>query len=89
MVSSSVVIISIIALIAVLLIVGAPLKPMRWIMHGSVKLVIGVLFLFFFNVFGASIGLHLPINIFTAVITGFLGIPGLISLTALHIFIFV
>ncbi len=88
MVGSSIVIISIIALIVILLVVGAPVKPMRWLMHGTVKLVIGVLFLFFFNAFGASIGLHLPINIFTAVIAGFLGIPGLVSLTALHIFVF-
>lgn len=87
--SSVVIISSIIVLIIVLLVVGAPLKPMRLIMHGSVKIVIGVFFLFFFNVFGASIGLHLPINVYTAGITGFLGIPGLVSITALHLFVFV
>ncbi|WP_117167959.1 pro-sigmaK processing inhibitor BofA family protein [Paraliobacillus sediminis] len=87
--SSVVIISSIVVLIVVLLFVGAPLKPMRWLMQGSVKLVIGVLFLFFFNVFGASLGLHLPINGYTAVITGFLGIPGLVSLAALHLFVFV
>ncbi|MDL4839140.1 pro-sigmaK processing inhibitor BofA family protein [Aquibacillus rhizosphaerae] len=85
---STVVITSMVVLIALLLIVGAPIKPMRFLAQGTVKLVIGVLFLFFFNVFGASIGLHLPINIYTAVIAGFLGIPGLASLTALHIFVF-
>ncbi|UFT99463.1 pro-sigmaK processing inhibitor BofA family protein [Radiobacillus kanasensis] len=84
---ATVVIIGVVALIAILLIVGAPLKPMRFLAKGTVKLVIGVLFLFFFNVFGASLGLHLPINIFTAVVAGFLGIPGLASLTAVHIFI--
>ncbi|WP_407272228.1 pro-sigmaK processing inhibitor BofA family protein [Radiobacillus sp. PE A8.2] len=85
---STVIVISMVVLIAILLIVGAPLKPMRFVAQSGVKLVIGVLFLFFFNVFGASLGLHLPINIFTAVITGFLGIPGLASLAAMHIFIF-
>ncbi|QDP38801.1 pro-sigmaK processing inhibitor BofA family protein [Radiobacillus deserti] len=84
---ATVVIIGVVALIAILLIVGAPLKPMRFLAKGTVKLVIGVLFLFFFNVFGASLGLHVPINIFTAVVAGFLGIPGLASLTAVHIFI--
>ncbi|GAA5416599.1 hypothetical protein Pryu01_01636 [Paraliobacillus ryukyuensis] len=86
--NASFVIIGIIALIVLLLVVGAPLKPMRWLMHGTVKLVIGVLCLFFVNIFGASIGLHLPINFFTAAMIGFLGIPGFASLTALHLFIF-
>ncbi len=86
--NASLVIIGIVALIVLLLIVGAPLKPIRWFMHGSVKVVIGVLCLFFFNVFGASFGMHLPINIYNAGIIGFLGIPGFISLTALHLFIF-
>ncbi|WP_186576829.1 pro-sigmaK processing inhibitor BofA family protein [Aquibacillus kalidii] len=84
---STVVIASMVILIVLLLVVGAPIKPMRFLGRGTVKLVIGVLFLFFFNVFGASIGLHLPINVYTAVIVGFLGIPGLASLTALHIFV--
>jgi inhibitor of the pro-sigma K processing machinery len=81
------VITSMVVLIVVLLVVGAPIKPMRFLGQGAVKLVIGVLLLFFFNVFGASLGLHLPINIFTALTIGFLGLPGLASLTALHIFV--
>lgn len=81
------VIIGMVVLIGLLLIVGAPLKPMRLIARGAVRVVIGVLVLFFFNVFGATLGLHLPINIYTAVIIGLLGIPGLASLTAMHIFI--
>ncbi|WP_077623871.1 pro-sigmaK processing inhibitor BofA family protein [Sediminibacillus massiliensis] len=84
---TTLVIISMVVLIALLLVVGAPIKPMRFAAQGAVKLVIGVLFLFFFNVFGASIGLHLPINLYTALITGFLGIPGLASLAAIHIFV--
>lgn len=79
----------IIALITIFLVVGAPIKPINLMLQGMVKLVIGVLFLFFFNVIAGSIGLHLPINLATAAIAGFLGIPGMISLTALHIFIFV
>ncbi|WP_053217674.1 pro-sigmaK processing inhibitor BofA family protein [Virgibacillus senegalensis] len=86
--NSAVIITSMVVLIALLLVLGAPIKPLRFLAQGSVKLVIGVLFLFFFNVFGASIGLHLPINLYTALITGFLGIPGLASLAAIHLFIF-
>ncbi|MEC5425023.1 pro-sigmaK processing inhibitor BofA family protein [Virgibacillus sp. C22-A2] len=85
--SSTLVISIMVALIIVLLFVGAPIKPMRFIGHSTVKLGIGILFLFFFNVFGGAIGLHIPINLFTAVISGFLGVFGLASLAAIHLFI--
>lgn len=85
--NSTVVITSIVILISLLLVAGAPLNPMKWLANGAVKVVIGVLLLFFVNVFGASIGLHVPINVFTAIISGFLGIPGLASLVALQLFV--
>ncbi|PWU70113.1 MULTISPECIES: pro-sigmaK processing inhibitor BofA family protein [Gracilibacillus] len=74
-------------LIVLLLTKGIPLKFSRVLGQGVVKVTIGVLFLFFFNLFGASLGLHIPINIFTAVVAGLLGVPGIASLTAIHIFI--
>lgn len=89
MMKSIMIISLIISLITILLIFGAPLKPIHMFMRGLIKVVTGVFFLFFFNVIAASIGLHLPINLVTASIAGFLGIPGMISLSALHIFIFV
>ncbi|WP_163969240.1 pro-sigmaK processing inhibitor BofA family protein [Oceanobacillus halotolerans] len=85
--SSTVVISIMVALIVLLLFVGAPVKPMKFIAQGTVKLGIGILFLFFFNVFGGAIGLHIPINLFTAVISGFLGLFGVASLAAIHMFI--
>lgn len=85
---SSVVVISImIAMIILLLLLGAPVKPTRFIAQSTVKLGIGILFLFFFNVFGGSIGLHIPINLFTVIISGFLGLFGVTSLAAIQIFI--
>jgi len=85
--NATVVISIMIALIVLLLFIGAPVKPMRFIVHSSVKLGIGLLFLFFFNVFAGSIGLHIPINLFTLIVSGFLGIFGIVSLAALQIFI--
>ncbi|WP_217588385.1 pro-sigmaK processing inhibitor BofA family protein [Lentibacillus saliphilus] len=85
--NSTVVISIMVALIVVLLFVGAPVKPMRWIAQGTVKLGIGVLFLFFFNVFGGAFGLHIPINLFTSIISGFLGLFGVASLAAIQLFI--
>lgn len=85
--NSTVIIAIMVALIILLLFVGAPVKPMRFIAQTTVKLGIGILFLFFFNVFGGAIGLHIPINLFTAAISGFLGILGVISLAAIHLFL--
>jgi inhibitor of the pro-sigma K processing machinery len=45
-----------------------------------VKVVIGALFLFFINAFGTSMGLHIPINLTTAGISGLLGLPGVAAL---------
>ncbi|TRM11089.1 pro-sigmaK processing inhibitor BofA [Lentibacillus cibarius] len=85
--SSTLVISIMVALIVILLLAGAPIKPMRFVANSTVKLGIGILFLFFFNVFGAAIGLHIPINFFTVVISGFLGLFGLASLAAIQLFI--
>ena len=86
---SSVIVISVIVgLIILLLFIGAPAKPMRLIGTGTVKFGIGILLLFFINVIGGSFGLHIPINLFTAAISGFLGVFGLASLAAIQWFIF-
>jgi len=85
--SSTIIMVSIVLLIGVLLIAGAPLKPMKFLANGAVKVVIGVLFIFFFNVFAGSVGLHIPINVYTAMVSGFLGLPGLASLVAIHLFV--
>lgn len=77
------IILSIAGLIFLLLLVGAPLKPIRLVGGAVVKLLIGVLFLFFLNTFGQSINLHIPINLVTASVSGFLGIPGLCLLVAI------
>ncbi|MEW9675330.1 pro-sigmaK processing inhibitor BofA family protein [Lentibacillus sp. L22] len=85
--NATVVISIMVALIVILLIIGAPAKPMRFIAHSIVKLGIGILFLFFFNVFGSGFGLHIPINLFTTIISGFLGLFGVASLAAIQLFI--
>jgi inhibitor of the pro-sigma K processing machinery len=76
-----------VAVIVVLLFVGTSFKPMRFLVNGTVKLGIGILFLFFFNVIGGTFGLHIPINVFTAVVSGFLGLFGVASLAAIHLII--
>ena len=74
-------------LILLLLFIGAPIKPLRFLGQGVIKLLIGALFLFFLNVFGNQLGIHVPINFVTAAVSGFLGIPGLFALVAVQTWI--
>ncbi|MFS0749681.1 pro-sigmaK processing inhibitor BofA family protein [Oceanobacillus sp. 1P07AA] len=85
--SSTIFISIIVGLIVILLLVGAPVKPMKYIGQATIKLGIGMLFLFFINVFGGAIGLHIPINLFTVFVSGFLGVFGIGSLAAIHLFV--
>lgn len=76
----SVLIVGIIGLLFLLLIVGAPFKPLKWLGSILMKVIIGSVLLFFVNAFGTSFGLHIPINLFTSSIAGLLGLPGLTAL---------
>ncbi|GAA0467416.1 pro-sigmaK processing inhibitor BofA family protein [Alkalibacillus silvisoli] len=75
------------AVVVLLLFFGPPLKFMQWASKGVLKVIIGALFIFFANVFGSMFGLHIPINLFTSVIAGFLGIFGVGALVAIHLLI--
>ncbi|WP_080871841.1 pro-sigmaK processing inhibitor BofA family protein [Oceanobacillus timonensis] len=85
--SSTLFISIIIGLIILLFIVGAPVKPMKYVGKATIRLGIGALLLFFLNVLGGAIGLHIPINLFTVLVSGFLGIFGVGSLAAIHLFV--
>ena len=70
-------------LILILLIIGAPLKPIRLLGQGITKLIIGAVFLFFLNTMGNQVGIHVPINFVTSAVAGLLGIPGVAALAAI------
>jgi len=70
-----------------LLIIGLPSTPIKWVGQAVTRLIIAVILLFFINLFGAQFGLHIPINGFTAIASALLGVPGVISLTAIHLWI--
>jgi len=63
------------------------MKPLKFLGQGIVKVAIGALLLFFLNAFGSNFGIHIPINIVTATISGLLGIPGVAALTVIQIWI--
>ena len=66
---------------------GSPLKPIRFISQGVVKLIIGALFLFFLNIVGNQFGIHVPINLVTSAVSGILGISGVFALVAIDLWI--
>ncbi|MET3322654.1 UNVERIFIED_ORG: inhibitor of the pro-sigma K processing machinery [Peribacillus simplex] len=70
-------------LILMLLIIGAPIKPIRFLGHGVIKIIIGAVFLFFLNTLGNQAGIHVPINLATSAVAGLLGIPGVAALAAI------
>ncbi|UOY91396.1 pro-sigmaK processing inhibitor BofA family protein [Ectobacillus sp. JY-23] len=77
----------IVGLIVMLLLIGAPLKPIRFVGGTIVKILLGAIFLFVLNMAGSKYGLHVPINAVTASITGILGIPGIIALAVIQLYI--
>lgn len=82
------IIIGLSCLIIGILVIGAPVKTLRLLGNYSVKIVIGLLLLFFFNVFGGMIGLHLPMNPLTVGVSAFLGVFGIVSLVAIQLLFF-
>ena len=79
-----VIVTTIVVLILLLLFLGASFKPVRFVGNLLIKFVIGAMLLFFLNAFGGTVGLHVPINLTTAGIAGFLGFPVLMALAAIQ-----
>jgi inhibitor of the pro-sigma K processing machinery len=77
----------IIIAIVLALIKGIPVSALRIVSQSVVKVLVGALILFFINVAGGYFGIHIPINLFTTIISGFLGIAGVASLFAIHMFL--
>ncbi|WP_062350909.1 pro-sigmaK processing inhibitor BofA family protein [Bacillus kwashiorkori] len=76
-------------LIITVLFFGTSFKPIKIIGQTFVKILIGALLLFFLNAFGNQFGIHVPINLITATISGILGIPGVLALTTIQLWVLV
>lgn len=61
--------------------------PIKIILKLILNSILGVILLYIINMVGAIWGLHIGINLITALIVGILGIPGAILLLILTIFI--
>ncbi len=54
--------------------------PLRWALKLLLHALIGFVALFLLNFFGSLIGLELDLNWFNALVTGLLGVPGVLLL---------
>src|SRR5699024_4941014 len=80
-------VLSFICFLFVIFLIRTPGKVMKLIGNGAIHMTIAVLLLFFFNVFAAHLGWHIPINIFTVIVKCCLGLFVLVTLIAIHLFI--
>lgn len=71
-------------IIAVIIVAKFLSWPVRTIFKLLLNIIIGLVLILVVNTFGVGIGLHIPFNIITALISGLLGIPGVICLIILH-----
>lgn len=61
--------------------------PIRWIGIPAMQLVIGAILLFFTNLVGEMASFHIPINPITALLAGFLRLPGLAALIVIKLWV--
>jgi inhibitor of the pro-sigma K processing machinery len=61
--------------------------PIRWIGIAAMQLVIGAILLFFTNLVGEMASFHIPINPITALLAGFLRLPGLAALIVIKLWV--
>ena len=61
--------------------------PIKVIIKLIINSLLGVVLLYVINIIGAICGLHIGINVVTALVVGILGIPGAVLLAVLSIFI--
>lgn len=78
---------AIIGLIALVILFKLFAWPFKMLIKLVVNGILGAVFLLLFNFIGQIFGLHIAINAATALIAGFFGIPGVIFLIVLKLFL--
>ncbi|MBR3294302.1 MAG: pro-sigmaK processing inhibitor BofA family protein [Oscillospiraceae bacterium] len=71
-------------IVGVFLLVKLFLKPIKKIFKFLLHAAFGFILLFLVNYFGAGLGVQLEPNLLNCLITGFLGIPGIVLLLVYH-----
>ena len=63
------------------------IKLLKWPLKILINGILGIILLYISNIVGSYIGFVLPINAISALVAGFLGIPGIIFLVLFQFFI--
>ena len=63
------------------------IKLLKWPLKILINGILGIILLYIANIVGSYIGFVLPVNVISALIAGFLGIPGIIFLVLFQFFI--
>lgn len=63
------------------------IKLLKWPLKILINGILGIILLYIANIVGSYIGFVIPINAISALIAGFLGIPGIIFLVLFQFFI--
>ena len=72
------------AVVLLVLLVKVLAAPIRLIFKLAVNAALGFLILFVVNFFGDFVGIGVTVNLFTALIAGVLGVPGVVLLVLLQ-----
>lgn len=80
---TSILVLLAVAAIAVFILIRLFKHPGRFILKMLINALIGFLALFVINYFGASFDFSIPVNIWTVLISGCLGLPGVLFLIIL------
>ena len=83
MISLDMIVYSLVVLALLFLII----KLLKWPLKILINGILGIILLYIANIVGSYIGFVLPVNAISALIAGFLGIPGIIFLVLFQFFI--
>ncbi len=82
--SLSVVLLIAAIVLAVILVLRLLAKPIRFLFKLLINTALGFVLLWLVNFFGGAIGIELELSVLNALLVGFLGIPGVLLVLALH-----
>lgn len=74
----------VLSIVALIIIAKIFTWPFKKILKLILNIVIGLVIIVLVNNFGAGIGLHIPFNKITALVSGILGIPGVLVLIVIN-----
>lgn len=79
-VTGAVIVIAVLAVIFIVVLIKLLKTPLKWAFKILIHMLMGLLSLVVLNIVGASLGVELELSWFNALVSGVLGLPGVIIL---------